>query len=112
VSVDERARHELYPSIEHLIGAEKAETLMSLLPPVGWADVATKQDIDGLRAATKQDIDGLRAATKHDIEASELRLEAKLDRELSRSMRAMVFSCVGAMASMATINLMAIAFLR
>jgi hypothetical protein len=39
--IDERARHELYRAVEELLGTKTADTLMSLLPPVGWADVAT-----------------------------------------------------------------------
>ena len=27
------------------MGSDSAETLMNLLPPVGWADVATKHDL-------------------------------------------------------------------
>ncbi len=34
------------------MGTERADTVMELLPPVGWADVATKQDL----AATKHEI--------------------------------------------------------
>lgn len=30
------------------MGSDSAETLMSLLPPVGWADVATKHDLAAL----------------------------------------------------------------
>jgi hypothetical protein len=48
--IDERARHELYRAIEELLGTERADTLMSLLPPVGWADVATKDDLHQLEA--------------------------------------------------------------
>lgn len=48
MAVDERARHELYVWLEQAAGRERADTLMSLLPPVGWADVATKRDLDGL----------------------------------------------------------------
>lgn len=46
--MDERARHELFLRLEQALGAEEAETLMEMLPPVGWADVATKRDLDSL----------------------------------------------------------------
>lgn len=43
--VDERSRHQLYVTLETLMGHEEVDTMMSLLPPVGWADVATEQDL-------------------------------------------------------------------
>ena len=46
--VDERSRHELYRRLEEVLGPEAATTLIEHLPPVGWADVATKQDLAGL----------------------------------------------------------------
>jgi hypothetical protein len=45
MAVDERSRRELYEKLEAALGPKPADTAMSLLPPVGWADVATKQDI-------------------------------------------------------------------
>ncbi|MGH9011442.1 MAG: hypothetical protein ACRDYF_16590 [Acidimicrobiia bacterium] len=48
MALDERARHELFLRLEQILGAESAETLMEMLPPVGWADVATKRDLDAL----------------------------------------------------------------
>lgn len=45
---DERARHELYLRLQATIGADAATTLMEMLPPVGWADVATKRELDRL----------------------------------------------------------------
>ena len=59
MAVDERSRHELYLWFEQAAGRERADTLMSLLPPVGWADVATKTDVDHLRVATKTDLESL-----------------------------------------------------
>ena len=68
MTISEQSRHQLYRRLEEVLGADEAAVLMEHLPPVGWADVATKRDIDGLAAATKRDIDGLAAATKRDIE--------------------------------------------
>lgn len=48
--IDERARHELYLAVEEVLGTQRADTLMALLPPVGWADVATKEDLHQLEA--------------------------------------------------------------
>ena len=45
MAVDERKRKALYDALERQIGAEAADTMMELLPPVGWADVATKEDL-------------------------------------------------------------------
>jgi hypothetical protein len=94
VSVDERSRHELYLSMEELIGSERAGTLMSMLPPVGWADVATKHDLRELE------------------ERLELRLEAKLERSLRELTTRLTFALIAALATMTTLNLTAVAFLR
>ena len=48
MALDERARHELFLRLEQVLGADQAETLMEMLPPVGWPDVATKRDLDAL----------------------------------------------------------------
>jgi len=48
MAVDERSRHELYRRLEEVLGADAASTLIEHLPPVGWADVATKNDLAGL----------------------------------------------------------------
>jgi hypothetical protein len=41
----EATRHRLYEKIKEQWGQENADELMSYLPPVGRADVATKQDL-------------------------------------------------------------------
>ena len=46
--LDERARHELFLRLEQVLGPERAETLMEMMPPVGWAEVATKRDLGAL----------------------------------------------------------------
>ena len=39
-----------------ILNGEAADTLMELLPPVGWADVATKTDLQHLRDELKGDM--------------------------------------------------------
>ena len=46
--VDDRSRHDLYRRLEEVLGVEAATTLIEHLPPVGWADVATKHDLANL----------------------------------------------------------------
>lgn len=47
--IEERARHELHTRMADVLGPNEAATLMGYLPPVGWADVATKHDLDVVR---------------------------------------------------------------
>ena len=50
----------MYQRLEEVLGREEAATLMEHLPPVGWADVATKRDLDHLG-------DKLRGEWRHDL---------------------------------------------
>jgi len=79
MSVTEQQRHQLFAWLEETMGADRAETMMSLLPPVGWADVATKHDLSQLEARLD-----LR------FETLEHKFDANLQRELLRSTRTFV----------------------
>jgi hypothetical protein len=57
--VDERSRHALYIKLEGILGREEATTLMEHLPPVGWADVATKRDLDELEQRVLLRLEGM-----------------------------------------------------
>jgi hypothetical protein len=48
MALSERDRHALYEAARAELGETAADTLMELLPPVGWADVATKADVESL----------------------------------------------------------------
>jgi hypothetical protein len=48
MALDETARFELHETLREELGDRNGDRLMSMLPPVGWADVATKQDLERL----------------------------------------------------------------
>lgn len=48
MAITEQSRHQMYKHLEELMGADDAAVLMEHLPPVGWADVATKRDLEML----------------------------------------------------------------
>jgi hypothetical protein len=69
----ETGRHRLYEKIKEQWGEEHAAELMSYLPPVGWADVATKQDLSQL--ATELRLEMATGSAGLRGEMSELRSE-------------------------------------
>ena len=69
--VSDQARRDLYDVLEQQLGQTSAGTLMELLPPVGWADVARQSDLTALRREMAQ----LRGELKGEM--SELRAEVK-----------------------------------
>ena len=75
MAISEQSRHELHGRLADVIGPDAAATLMEHLPPVGWADVATKRDLDAMAAVTKRDLDMFKADIDHRFDA----LEASLD---------------------------------
>ena len=61
MAITEEQRHQLYQRLQEVLGVEQASTLMEHLPPVGWADVATKRDLDAQSAATSRELEAVRA---------------------------------------------------
>jgi len=61
-TITESTRFALQSRAREVLGEQEGDTLMAHLPPVGWADVATKKDLEHL--ATKADLErGLRRQT-------------------------------------------------
>lgn len=57
-----------FDALERALGAREAATLMELLPPVGWADVATKRDLDVLRSDLRAEVErGLRRVIQWNV---------------------------------------------
>jgi hypothetical protein len=92
MAISEEARHELYQALERTIGHDQAATLMEHLPPVGWADVASRRDL----ALTTQNL-------QLKIDATEARLTALIERRIGEAVRVHVLTSVGSV--MAAVSL-------
>ncbi len=82
MTIDERHRLALAEAAKRVLGDDPAVTLMELLPPVGWADVATRRDLDSLRTGLQAEVAVLRGEMHREIgelhgEIGELRGELR-----------------------------------
>ena len=74
MAVTEGQRHDLHTYFQETMGRDRADVMMDLLPPVGWGDVATKQDLDHAVVLLKKDV----GALEKELGASVVRLEKDL----------------------------------
>ena len=64
MTVDERSRLQLAEALKRALGDEEGITLMELLPPVGWADVATKHDLLALESPPRSPVRSSRSPVR------------------------------------------------
>ena len=95
----EESRHQLFQRLEELLGLEEASTLMEMLPPVGWADVATKRDLDQLESRLEARMDRLAREFRGEMEG--------LRAEMYREQRNHTLAIVGANATITALLLTA-----
>ena len=100
MALDERARHELYLRLEEHLGSEAATTLMEHLPPTGWADVATKRDLDHQAALMQRDMESVRSHIEKSVE----RASADLHKAISTHTIAIVFAMAATILAVAQIR--------
>ena len=65
--VSDRDRHDLYVALLDGLGQGPADTLMEMLPPVGWADVVRASDLAALRTELRAEMAALRAELKSEV---------------------------------------------
>ena len=58
MSITNEQRYDLHQALDEKLGRKDAAVLMEHLPPVGWADVATKQDLDAQTALLAAELRG------------------------------------------------------
>jgi hypothetical protein len=104
VAITEDSRHQLYQRLEHVMGRPQATTLMEHLPPVGWADVATKRDLEHVHAS----IDHVREVLSLKIDAEIATLRGDMHKEI----RSLAFTVIAAYVSVSGLAVAAVAALR
>lgn len=108
--ITEESRFQLHQQLEEQLGTGEAATLMEHLPPVGWADVATKRDLELTRHDLGRDIELVRRDLERQIGATGERLRteihglrAEMHQELATLTRTfmttLAFSVFGAVAT-------------
>ena len=88
--VSDRNRHDLYIALEHQLGRGPTETLMQLLPPVGWADLARVADVESLGTALQAEM--IEQRSELGGEMAELRggIKAQLPRLYAANLASMI----------------------
>ncbi len=93
MAVDEAARHQPYNDLAKGRGTRVDRHMVELLPPVGWADVATRQDLDALGHRVDARVADLRA------EISGLGSDLRV--EMAAGHRQLLFAMLGSMFTLA-----------
>jgi len=114
--IDELSRHKLFTKLEDILGTEDAAVLIEHLPPVGWGDIATKQDLRSEISALRSDSGNLKGEVgtlRGEIgnlrgEIGTLRAEfVALRSEISAQFRTTLFTMMGLMVTLAGLAFMA-----
>ena len=87
MATEDENRRELFDLLETSMGSRGAALLMTYLPPTGWTDLATRQDLAALGSELRGEIAQLRG------EMAELRGEVRT--QLPKLMAANIASMVG-----------------
>jgi len=106
MAITEQNRHDLHKRLDEVLGMDHATTLMGHLPPVGWADVATKHDLDQLALLNRRDLhqhaelfkhglDQHAELFKHDLQL----LEARVDGAIAKAANRLLFQLLAAQAA-------------
>jgi hypothetical protein len=92
MAITEQDRHRMYQRLEEVLGHEEASTLMEHLPPLGWADVATKRDVEHLA-----EVMNLRFAA---VDAHVTQLEDRIAVRVERGLRQQTLALMGTYAAL------------
>jgi len=110
MAIDERDRHRLHQRLDDVLGVAEAATLMSHLPPVGWLDVTTNQQLSALEGRMDARFKSLEGRMDARFETVDARLDVvrhdfgeQLALGLRDQLRVLVFTFVACMLTFASV---------
>jgi hypothetical protein len=124
MTIDEHTRHGIHTWMANAMGTELGDGLMSMLPPTGWADVATKHDLAQLEERLGLRFEMMEEGLEHRFdkidqrfqmmdqrfeqmdqrfELSEHKVLGAMDRRLTETMRATFFALAALLLTVTTI---------
>ena len=78
-----------------MLGVDEAATLMAHLPPVGWADVATKHDLESFATVLRADFRAEMAELRGELRGEIASVRGDLRAEFAMQTRNLFFSMLG-----------------
>lgn len=93
--IDDRARHGLHSRLVDVLGDDEAATLMAHLPPIGWADVARRDDVSRLERRFDEFEQRMDIKLDIKLDALEQRLLATVRADMNAQMKTFVLASLG-----------------
>jgi hypothetical protein len=82
MAISEETRYQLRRRLDAVLGVDEAGTLMAHLPPVGWADVATRHDVDHAATVLRSELEVGLAEVRTELATGLAAVRTELSREL------------------------------
>lgn len=98
--VEERQRRLMVESLVRVHGEEVADAIMAHLPPLGWDQMATKQDL----AALKQDVAVELAAVRVELHQGLAGVQKEITRQTIGVVLAVLLAVLGSIPLNAAVN--------
>jgi len=101
MAITEEGRHQVYNRLAAVLGQKEAGMLMEYFPPLGWAEMATRQDMNGVRDELRGEMALVRTELRGEIELVRSELRGEIARSERRIISTLVFAMLASNATLA-----------
>jgi hypothetical protein len=95
MAFDERTRRLVHSRLEDVLGAQVADAVMELLPPVGWGDIATRADLERFATELRAEMTELKSELRGEMAELKSDLRSEMSAVLPRLIAANIASMIG-----------------